>query len=106
MWSTPLRDLVRKAGNFSRSCGYDAEIDALHLRIIGDLPGWARQHAAADLKHIGMVRDFERHLDRLLGEKDGKALAVQARQRLVHGLDHRRGEAEARLVQHQELRLA
>src|SRR6476659_2458846 len=72
----------------------DAEIGLLHLRVLGECRRGAREHALADLEHGGEIGDFERKLDRLLGEQDGQALAMQAAEGLVHGFDHRRRKAK------------
>jgi hypothetical protein len=61
-----------------------AEIDLLHLRIVGEIGGGAGQYAFADLQYGGEIRDFQRQFDRLLGEQDGQPFTVQSGKRLVH----------------------
>src|SRR4051812_37595580 len=83
----------------------DPEIDALHFGILRELGGTPRHDRAADLQHVGAIRDLERELDRLLGKEHGEALLVQPPERLVDSVDGRRGKPEARLVEHQQRRI-
>ncbi len=53
---------------------------------------------------IEALRDFQRHVRVLLDEKDGRALAVQLRDRAEDLFDHERREAERGLVHEQEAR--
>jgi hypothetical protein len=53
-----------------------------------------------------VVGGLEREVDRLLGEQDGLAVLVKRGEAVVHRVDDRRREAEARLVEQQQLGLA
>ena len=79
--------------------GGDAEIDLLHLGIVGEALRGAFEHGAAGLQHIGVIGDFQRQRDRLLGDQQRHPLVMQPRERFVERFDDRRREAEARLVE-------
>ena len=61
----------------SRRASAGAEIDLLHLRIVGQIGRRAGQNASADLQHGREIRDLQRELDRLLGEQDRQPFLVQ-----------------------------
>jgi hypothetical protein len=83
-----------------------AEINLLNLRIALQSRGRTFQGDTAGLQHIAIVRDPERQRNRLFGEKQRKPVAVQRLERVVQRLDHGGRQPEARLVEHQQLRLA
>src|SRR5512140_771462 len=70
------------------------QIGLLHLRVVGKRRRGSGQHALSDLQHGCKIGNFERELDRLLGEQDGQALAVQAAEGLVHRLHHSRRQSQ------------
>src|SRR6185437_16393305 len=64
--------LLRRLRATERSCGGslgDAQINLLHLLVVLELGRFAFPHGAAGLQHIGVVGDFEREFERLLGEQ-------------------------------------
>src|SRR6201999_1224613 len=54
-----------------------AEIGVLHLRVLRQISGRAGQHVFSHLQHGREIRDFERELDRLLGEQNGQPFPMQ-----------------------------
>ena len=93
---------VRGLGRLSYPRG-DAEINLLHLRVV-------LQHFCAGLRarcgRSGAHRRSRRsraRAGRLLGEQQGQPLLVQLLERVVELIDDGRREAEARLVEQQQL---
>src|SRR5262249_18321554 len=84
----------------------DAEVNLLHLLVLFEIGGLPFQHGAAGLHPIGVIGEVERERDRLPGEQQRQALLVQPIERLVERLDNGGRKPEARLVEHEQARLA
>ena len=89
-----VREHFRVARRNAAPGSMRAEIGLLHLRVLRQRGGGARQHALADLKHGREVGNFEREFDRLLGKQDRQAFLVQAAEGFVHGFDDGRRKSE------------
>ena len=71
-----------------------------------ELAGRPRQGHAADLEDGGPIGDIERQRGVLLDEHDRRALRVDLTHHFAYAFDHQRREAQGRLVEQQQLRLA
>src|SRR3954452_12095908 len=90
----------------TRAFVLEAEIAGGNALIRRDVAGLAAEHELAELHDVGLIRDLERGLRVLLDQQHGDAGGTQLGDDAENVGDDDRGEAEARLVQHQELGLA
>ena len=59
------------------------------MRVAFEFGRWAFKRDAAGLQHIGIVGNTGRQRDRLLGEQQSQALAMQSAERAIKLLDQR-----------------
>ncbi|CAB4924237.1 unannotated protein [freshwater metagenome] len=82
----------------------DAQVPLLDVVAGGQLVRRPRRGDPADLQHRRGVRDPQAHDRVLLDQQDGGALPVDLGDDLADLVDQQRGQAQARLVEQQQLR--
>ena len=101
-----MSTLIRRA-RWRDAEALTAQVRAAHLRIVAQGGGLILQDDATGLEHVAVVRDFEREVGVLFDEQDGDAvLAVDLDDLFENRFHEQRRDAERRLVEHEEFRLA
>src|SRR5579883_507436 len=83
-----------------------AEAALAQAGMLGELAGAAGQGHDAALQHVGAMGDRQRLHDVLLDQQNREALAVQSADQGEHLLYQKRRQAERRLIEDEQLRLA
>src|SRR5690606_20059624 len=103
----PDAPLTRDMTNATASIeALDPEVSLSYAVVAEHLLARTGQGDAAVLQHIGVARQLQRHRYVLLDQHTGHAFAIEIAHRRQHLLHDRRREAERRLVEHDQFRLA
>src|SRR5579863_2569246 len=99
---------IRKSARFRKAgpaaISGQTEISLAHRRIVDQVLGGAAAGDRAGIHYIAAVGKRQGEVDVLLDQKDGNILFTDFLKHVRQLLNHDGGEAEAHLVDHQELR--